>query len=42
MSLDSLVFSGLVFLIGLPLLAIPWLLVIWLVRKLFFSKKDGE
>lgn len=23
-----------------PLLAVPWLLVIWLIRKLFGKKKD--
>lgn len=26
----------------LPLLAVPWLLVIWLIRKVFGKKKDRE
>lgn len=43
MSLDSTIFVQLVIfvLFGLPLLAIPWLLLVWLIRKLF-CRKDKD
>lgn len=42
MNLDPTLFTQIVIFIffGLPLLAIPWLLVIWLIRKLFGKRKD--
>lgn len=42
MSLDFTVFVVLLVFFGLPLLVIPWLLVIWLVRKVFGRRKDDE
>ena len=40
-NLDTVFLAQLVVfvLIGLPVFAIPWLLIVWLVRKLF-GKKD--
>lgn len=38
--LQSLVTTTVGFVFGLPLLALPWLLVIWIIKRVFFSRKD--
>ena len=42
MDLDTTLFAQIVVFVFfiVPLLAVPWLLVIWLVRKLFGKRKD--
>lgn len=41
--MQLLIVQGVLFVaVVLPLVALPWLLVIWVLRKLFGKKKDRE